>query len=247
MTFAELLSDVRETIDLHPDAERIQNAEIKRLMNLKMRDISLEIGVPTVYVTVPTSTTVTGAFKLPLKIHPEGVKYAEVVEITPTSTDVASADIWRNRELAILSRQEANEFHPRWENDSEVEYQGIPFLVYSPADPDSGFKPVGFSTAQYRFLVHAVPEDMSAMTDEPFAILDCEGDSGTRQPGAMPNFHRVLSYFVSHELLQRLGDQRWQAYFSRYNDMMDRMYASIQPTKVYLPKPRMSRKVRRYA
>lgn len=247
MTFAELLTDVREAIDLHPDAERIQNGEIKRLMNLKMREISLEIGVPTLYVTVPTTGYVTGAFRLPLSIHPEGVKYAEVVEVGPDSVGTASSEVWRNREIAILSKQEANEFHPRWENDPDVEYQGIPFLLYSPADSDSGVKPVGLTSARYRFLVHAVPEPMSAATDEPFAVLDCTTPEAVRQPGAMPNYHRVLAFFVAHELLQRLGDQRWQAYFSRYNQMMDQMYAEVQPTRVYLPKPRMSRRVKRYA
>lgn len=245
MTLAELVQEVREAIDLHPDAERIQNGEIKRLLNLKMRDVSLEVGVPTLYITVPTVGTVTGAFKLPVSVHPEGIKYAEVVEVT--ASDVASADVWRNRELAILSKAEANTFHPRWENDPEVEYQGIPFLLYSPADPDSGIQPVGITTAQYRFLIHAVPEPMVAATDEPFAVLDCTEPVPVRQPGAMPGFHRLLAYFVTHELLQRLGDARWQAYLSRYTEAVDQMYAAISPPTVYLPTPRMSRKVKRYA
>lgn len=247
MTFAELIEEVRETIDLHPRADQVKNGEIKRLLNLAMREISLEIGVPTLYVTVPTTGTVTGAFSLPTSVHPEGIRYAEVVEVDE-ATAVASKG-WKNRELALLSKQEANTFHSKWEDDSDDGYLGIPFLIWSSADPDSGILPVGIVSAQYRFLVHAVPEPMAEDADEPFAVVECCDDEGAtiRRPGAMPAFHRILSHFVSHELLQRLGDDRWQAYYARYQQARDQMYSHIQPATVYLPQWRDDRRVKRHA
>ena len=245
MTFAELLEEVRETIDLHPRADQVKNGEIKRLMNLAMREISLEIGVPTLYVDVPSSGYVTGRFQLPVRFHPEGIKYAEVVEVSEGTT--ASAEAWKNREIAMLNIAEANTFHPSWEDDVDDEYSDIPFLIWSPGAPEEGIRPVGITSASYRFLVHAVPEPMTEDDHEPFAVLDYCTDPPTRRPGAMPSFHRILSHFVSHELLQRLGDDRWQAYYARYQQARDQMYSHIQPATVYLPQWRDDRRVKRHA
>lgn len=245
MTFAELIEEVRETIDLHPESDKIQNGEIKRLLNLKMREVSLEVGVPTLYVDVPSTGYVTGRFQMPVRFHPEGIKYAEVVEVSAATT--ATADLWENRELAILSVAEANRFHPKWEDDATEEYSGIPFLIWNPAAPDEGIRPVGITSASYRFLVHAVPAEMTDDDHEPFAVLDYCEDPPIRRSGAMPGYHRILSHFVNHELLQRLGDQRWQAYYARYTQMRDQMYSQIQPPTAYLPAPRRGRRVKRYA
>lgn len=244
MTYAELIEEVRENLGMTPGAARIPNGEIKRRLNLAMREISLEVGVPTLYIDVPSAGTITGAFTMPVRVHPEGIKYAEVVEVS--EGNVSDFEQWKNREVALLSVQEANTFHPRWEDD---DYSGIPFLLWSPADKDRGIQPVGITTASYRFLVHAVPEPMSEDDHEPFSVVACdeEGDATVYQSGAMPAYHRILAYFVTHELLQGLGDQRWQAFFSRYTKMREEMHASAQPATMYMPTWRSGRRVKRYA
>ena len=237
MTFAELVEEVLENVSLTPGGEKVQAGEVKRLLNLIMREVSLTIGVPTLYLDVPSTGFVTGAFQMPVTVHPEGIKYAEVVEVSDATTEAAS--LMENRQIAILTVQEANEAHPDWEDD---DYDGIPFLLYNPASIDAGIRPVGITTARYRFLVHAVPAPMAADTDEPFAVIDyCDPQNPVRRAGTMPSYHRVLAHFVSHELLQRLNDQRWQAYFARYEQMRQEMFSQLQPVIPYLPKFRSPR------
>lgn len=232
MTFAELLEEVLENISLHPKGNTVQRGDIKRLMNLAMREISLRVGIPTLYVDVPNSGTTTGSFTLPVRFHPEGIKRVELVE-------VADSDIgweWvKNQEIPIMSVATANDLYGSWENDDDAPYCGPPFLVYSPANPDAGFRPVGFNEASYRFLVHAVPVDMSADSDEPFAVLDYCEDPPVRRSGAMPAYHRILAHHATYEVLQRLGDERWQAFYARYRDMQMEMYSQVEPVTVYLP------------
>lgn len=234
MTFAELIEDVHENVSLAQGGAAVVRGEIKRLMNLKMREVSLEVGIPTLYVDVPSTGFVTGRFQMPVRFHPEGIKYAEVVEVSEGTT--SATEQMKNQEIPLLTVQEANEFHPTWEDDEDVPYYGPPFLVWSPAAPDEGVRPVGIVSASYRFLVHAVPEPMTDDDHEPFSVLDyCDPDNPIRRPGAMPAYHRVLAHFVSHELLQRIGDERWQAYFARYRDMKMEMYSQVQPVNVYMP------------
>lgn len=246
MTFAELIEEVQENVALTPGADRIQRGEIKRLLNLAMREISLKVGVPLLYLRVPSDGTfLTGAFQMPVTIHPEGIKYAEVKEVSEANS--AAAEAMENQEIAILSVQEANEFHPKFEDE---DYCGQPFLVYNPANPDSGIRPVNIISARYCFLVHPVPQPMVEDDDTPFTVLSyCTDPEMEGVPGldAMPAFHRVLSHFVTHELLQRLNDQRWQAYYARYTEMSEMIFSSIQPVDVYLPTWRSGREVRRYA
>jgi hypothetical protein len=246
MTFATLIEEVLENILLTPGSENITRGEVKRLLNLAMREISLKVGVPILYLRVPSDNSfITGPFQMPLRIHPEGIKYAEVREVGEANTSAAEA--MKNQEIAILSVQEANEFHPKFE---DADYGGQPFLVYNPANPDSGIRPINIISARYCFLVHPVPEPMVEDGDTPFTVLDyCADPQNEGVPGlaAMPAFHRVLSHFVTHELLQRLNDQRWQAYYARYREMEESMFAHIQPTSVYLPTVRSGREVRRYA
>lgn len=230
MTFSELLEEVMGNVSLAPNGQRVQRAEAKRLMNLAMREISLRLGIPTLYVVVPTTA---GAFQLPLRVHPEGVKYAEVVEVEDGEYGVESM---RNQRIPIMSIREANEFYPRWEDDEDAPYCGPAFLVHSAAQPDTGFRPVGLTSASYRFYVHANPEPMVEDSDEPFAVIECDSEGNeSRRPGAMPAYHRVLAHHVSYELLQRLGSEQWQAFYARYREMEAEMFSQVQPTTVYLP------------
>ena len=243
MTFGALIEEVLENVSLAPGSERIQRAEVKRLLNLAMREISLRTGLPTLYVTVPGDGTFqTGAFALPVQYHPEGVRYAEVIEVQSGSSDGVEA--MENREISIMSVAEANQFHPRWEDD---DYRGVPFLVHNPLSRDAGIRPVGIESARYRFLLHANPPKMILDEHEPFAIDDYCEDPPIRREGGMPAYHRVLAHHVSYELLQRLGHDSWQAFFARYRAMEEEIFNGGQQAVVRLPQWRPSRQVRRYA
>lgn len=232
MTYAELIEEVLENIGLNPNAHKIQRGEIRRIMNLASREISLRVGIPTLYVDVPSSGTTSGSFTLPVRYHPEGIRRVELVEVA--DSDIGW-DFVQNQEIPIMSVAQANDLYPTWENDEGYEYEGPPFLVYSPANPDAGFRPVGFNEASYRFLVHAVPAEMTEDTHEPFAVLDYCEDPPVRRGGAMPAYHRILAHHATYELLQRLGDPRWEAFFARYRQMELEMYSQVEPVTVYLP------------
>ena len=243
MTFAELLEEVMENVRGSPAAEQSQRGEIKRLMNLAQRDISVKTGLPQVYIDVPAQGFVTGRFSLGAEYHPEGVKYAEVVEVADGAEHIGGG--WmRNREIAILSAAEANMSHSRWEDD---DYVGAPFLLYNPLQQNEGFLPVGIGSARYRFLVQAVPAPMVNDSDEPFATMSHHTDPPTRSIGVMPAHHRILAHHVSYELLQRHGDQRWQAFYARYRQLEEMIFSHGVQAEVHLPQFRSSRRVRRYA
>lgn len=237
MTLAELIEDVLENVSSHPKAEQVTRGEIKRLLNLAMREVSVLVGAPQLLVTVPSSGLISGPFQLPNRFRADGPMRAEVIE----GYDTRGLEM-RERALPIYSPATAQEFHPRWEVEPD-EYCGPPFLVYSAAMPDAGFTPVGVEEARYRFLVHAVPEEMVEDSDEPFSVLDYCEEPPVRRPGAMPDYHRVLAHYASYELLQRWGDERWQAFYARYTKMQQELFARVSPTHVYLPgyRPGVSR------
>lgn len=241
MTQAELLEEVMAAVELDPNGHRVTRAEALRLLNLAMREISLRVGIPTLHLSVPTSGYVSGAFSLPVRVHPEGVRRVELM----ATDDPAPAGRFVGRELDILSVAEANRFHPTW-NDEEREWLGKPFLVYSAADSGTGIRPVGLTSASYRFLVHVVPPDMSEPEHEPFSVAYCD-DEGVelRYPGAVPAYHRVLAFHAAYELLQRLGNEGWHAYFARYQAMEQELFSAVTPVGTYLPsKPRSWRPAR---
>lgn len=232
MTFAELLEEVMEAVSLREGGDHIQRGEVKRLLNLAMREISLLVGLPTHYIDVPDAAgqTVTGSFRLPGNVHPEGIRYVEVAQID----DHDSGFKFKNRQVMVLTPASANEFYPGWEDEN---YCGPPFVLYNAADPESGFRPVGFQTARYRMIVHANPVPMVEELDEPFAIIDCCTNPPVRRPGATPSYHRVLSHFVIHELLRRIGDHDGaNAYYTRYMDLRQNLFANIEPPVVFLPR-----------
>lgn len=232
MTHVQLLEEVMEAVALDPNAHRVGRAEASRLMNLAMREISLRVGVPQLNLDVPSSGFITGSFTLPTRVHPSGVKRVELVEVDDGS---AAASCLEGQEIDVLSTSEAMTFHPTWD-DEDREWVARPFLVYSPADRGTGVRPVGITSARYRFLVHALPPDMSEPDHEPFAVEYCdEVGVTTRYPGAMPEYHRVLAFHAAYELLQRLGNESWQAYYARYQAMEQEMFHAHQPIMVYLP------------
>lgn len=242
MTFSQLLEEVMSAIELDPNAGRVSRAEAGRLLNLAMHEISLRVGVPTIGLDVPTTGFVAGSFTLPVQVHPEGVKQAKLLEVNES---VFPYERLVNRDIPILSMSEANRFHPGWDADEDIYGElpwagrsrfGGPFIVYSPADAGTGIRPVGVASARYRLLVHALPPEMSEPQHEPFAVEYCaEGEEAVRYPGAMPAFHRVLAFHVAYELLQRLNNPSWQAYYARYQAMEQEMFNSINPVNTYLP------------
>jgi len=227
VTFAELLEEVVENIGVTGAAGAVQRGEMKRLLNLAMREISLRVGVPLMNVVVPGTGVVSAPFTLPVRFHAEGLKRAVVV-IGETTTGREL----REFEVPIYSPGTAVTFHPKWRDE---DYCGPPFLVYTPADATAGFMPVGIAEAQYRFLVQAVPPDMVEPSDEPFAVLDVCEEPPVRLPGAMPGYHRVLAHHVSYELLQRIGDERWQAFYARYREMELELFSQATPMTQYIP------------
>ncbi len=235
MTFAELLEEVMENV-----GDGAVRGEAKRLMNLAMREISLKTGLPTLYVTVPGDDTYqVGSFLLPNAYHPEGIKYAEIIDVIDGDHPDA---LMGNREIAVMSIADANRFHPGWGADG---YRGIPMLIYNPLSSDAGFRPTHIRSARYRFLVHAVPNPMVEDGDEPFSVFDHCENPPIRRSGAMPAFHRILAHHVSYELLQRAGDDRWQAFFARYRAMEEEIFNAGDQHDLFLPRLRNDRRVMR--
>lgn len=241
MNFAELLEEVLDNLNISPGGRNVTRGDAKRLLNMANREISQKLGIPTLYLDVPSGGGfVTGPFTLPVRVQADGVKYAEVVEVF--EADVPGGEMMRNRRIALLSVAEANEFHPRWEMDDNVlsgptHYPGPPFLLHDPAMPGTGIRPVGITTARYRFLVYARPEEMVLDLDEPFSVMMCdsEGNPVQRMPGIFPDYHRLLAHHVSYELLQKIGDERWQAFYARYNAMENELFARVKPVETHLP------------
>lgn len=232
MTHSQLLEEVMATVEMDPNGHRVQRAEATRLMNLAMREISLRVGIPQLSLDVPTTGFVTGAFTLPVQVHPSGVKRVELIEVDDGS---AYAESRVFSELDVVSASEALTSHPGYD-DPDREWTGKPFLIYSPADRGTGMKPYGIASGRFRFLVHAVPPDMTLPEHEPFSVLYCDEDGAdVRYPGAMPEYHRILAFHAAYELLQRLGNDSWQAYYARYQAMEQEMFNSHQQVVVYLP------------
>jgi hypothetical protein len=246
MTFGQLVEEVVENISGTQGGPLVQTGEVRRLLNLAMREISLRTGLPTAYITVPGDGSMqSGAFSLPSWVHPEGVKYAEVIEVQSGANTLIEG--MENRQIAILSVAEANEFHPRWEDD---DYQGPPFLLYSHFSRNDGVRPIGITSARYRLLVHVNPVPMVDNDDLPFALpVECQDESGNpvQPPTGGPAYHRVLALHVSYELLQRLNSDAWQMMYARYRAMEEELFSSAQQAVVRLPQWRGSRQVRRYA
>lgn len=229
MNFSELLEEVMENVSLSAGGSHIQRGEVKRLLNLAQREISLRVGIPQVSAFVPTTGVITGPFALPMRFHPEGQMRVEIFE-----GELSNGHEVMGREIPVLSPAQIMEsrLYDRWDQD---DYCGPAFIRHSVADPDAGFTPVGIESARYRFTVQAVPEDMVENSDEPFSVLDWCEDPPIRRPGAAPGFHRILAHHVTYELLQRIGDERWQGFFARFREMQLEMYASVSPITVYLP------------
>lgn len=227
MTFAELIEEVLEGLSSHPRAATIQRGEVKRLLNLAQREVSLRIGAPRVTAVVPQTGMISGPFRLPGRYHPEGVLRVRLIE-----GETTLGYLTYDQELRVLSPGEQLEFRP---GSARFPEQQAPALRYDRADASLAFKPLGIEEGQYEFLLHAIPPDMVADSDEPFTVLDYCEDPPIRSAGVFPGGHRVLSHHVTYELLQRLGDERWQAFYARYREMEKDLFARVSPTTVYLP------------
>lgn len=227
MTFNELIEEVLEGLSSNPRASEIPRGEVKRLLNLAQREISLRIGAPRVTAVVPQTGVISGPFRLPGRYHPEGVLRVHLIEGETTLGCVV-----HGCELRVLSPGERLEYrsHSLYHPDHQT-----PALKYDRADTSLAFTPLGIEEGQYEFILHAVPADMVDGSDEPFAVLDYCEDPPIRTSGVFPGGHRVLAHHVTYELLQRLGDERWQAFYARYREMEKDLFARVSPTTVYLP------------
>lgn len=236
MNLSELVEECLENCSASPKYQSIQRGEIKRLLNLAQREISLRIGAPRVEVTIPQTGVITGPFRLPGRFHPEAVQRVVVLEGI-----AAFGGHLHGQELRILSPGETFDFysHMPWhhphDSSDEPHHHHAPALKYDRADTELVFTPMGIEEARYHFILNPIPADMVADTDEPFAAWDWCEEPPVRTPGALPGGHRVLAHHVTYELLQRWGDERWQAFYARYREMEKDLYARVSPTTVYLP------------
>lgn len=240
MTFVQLLEDVFENVSLHPRYEMVQRGEVKRLLNLAQREISVKLGLPRQEITVPQSGVVSGPFRLPARFHPEAGLRVSIID----GVGSHGVEFHRGAEIRILSPGEQWDFYShqpfRWGDQPRCV---APALKYDRADTELVFTPLGIEEGQYRFIINPVPPDMVEDTDEPFSMLDWCEDPPIRTRGAFPAYHRILAHHVSYELLQRLeaggtvqpGSERWRQFYARYREMEKEMFARVSPTTVYLP------------
>ena len=221
MTFAELIQEVEQNISASPGRETIQRAEIKRKLNIVHRETGLQLGVPTQYVNIPADGSyITGAFTLPSDYYEEGIHYIEVVDVLDSGGNAWAAFV-ENQRVPILTVTQANQRHPRWENDIADPYYGPPFIIYDPLDRESGMQPVGLGSARYRALLTYRSPDMVLDADEPWAVIDTSITPQVRLPGALPEFHRALSAYASFDLMLRLGDTRSSTHYAFYQRLMN--------------------------
>lgn len=231
MNLGELIEEVLENLNGAPGADRVQRAEVVRKLNLAQRELALELELPRLYITVPSGGGYqAGPFSLPVEVQPEGLKSAKLVEASAGSS--AGVTAMRDYPLSILSVREANLFHPKWEG-THADYTGKPFILHDAFNPEMGVQPVGIDSGIYALEVAVIPVAMSALTDEPFAILD--PDTSVRQAGSIPSYHRILSFYVTYELMLRLGDDRRGEHYAKYNAMKDELFTRGPAMAGYLP------------
>jgi|GEM_PF-6240158 len=237
MTFAQLIQEVEQNIAASPGRDTIQRAEIKRKLNIVQREKGLQIGVPTQYVNIPADGSyITGAFTIPSDYYEEGIHYIEVIDVLTTGGNAWSAYL-QNQRVPLMTVTQANQKHPNWENDSAIPYYGAPFIIYDPTDRESGFQPVGIDSARYRALVTYRSPDMVEDTDEPWAVVDTSAVPQVRLSGALPEFHRLLSSYVTFDIMLRLGDTRSSTHYAFYqrliNDVAGITDAHVPPRPVF--------------
>lgn len=231
MTLGQLIEEVLENLRGAPGASEVQRAEVVRKLNLAQRELALELELPRLYITIPAGGGYhNGPFALPAEVQPEGLRSIKLVEANEGTS--AGVMAMRDRPLPVLGVREASTFHPNWEGNAR-DYTGPPFALYDPFNPEMGVRPVGVSSGIYAVEAAVIPLDMSALSDEPFAILDPE--TATRQAGIIPAYHRILSFYVTYELMLRLGDDRRREHYSKFNAMKQELFSQAPTMAGYLP------------
>lgn len=232
MTLGQLVEEVLENLRGAPGAERIQRAEVVRKLNLAQREIALELELPRLYIAIPDGGGYqTGSFTLPVEVQEGGLRSVKLVEATDGTS--AGVTAMKDYPLPVFNVREANLFYPKWEATAS-DYVGPPFILFDPFNPELGLQPVGITTAKYMVEAAVVPVDMAQLTDEPFAILD--PDSGERQSGIMPTYHRLLSFYVTYEFMLRLGDDRRAEHYSKFNSMRHELFTRAEPMTGFVPR-----------
>lgn len=229
MTFAELIQEVEQNIAASPGRSTVQRAEVKRKLNRAQRELGLRLGVPIQYVNIPADGSyITGAFTLPSDYYEEGIHYIEVIDVLDDGGN-AWAEFLQNQRVPILTVTQANQQHPHWEDDSNIPYYGPPFIIYDPLDRESGMQPVGLSSARYRALLIYRSPDMVEDDDEPWAIIDTSVTPQVRLSGALPEFQRALSAYVTFDIMLRLGDTRSSTHYAFYQRLMNEAAGMTDP------------------
>ncbi len=72
------------------------------------------------------------------------------------------------------------------------------------------------------------------MTDEPFATMDTSVSPAVREKGNFPEYHRMLAFYATYEIMLKLNDERRAEHYNKFVEMRAQMYSQIeQPTQHY--------------
>lgn len=109
-----------------------------------------------------------------------------------------------DRSVEVLTVQQANELYPRW----EAADFSRKLVIYDPANPSAPITPVGFSSGDtLRILVEVEPTALTEFSSVPF-------------DGLLGEYHLMLAQHVKFTFLLNKGDQRGQAFYHDYMQMM---------------------------
>lgn len=201
MTLAELVDEVKGLVGDVPDTDIITR------LNRVMVRVARDLAVPRKYLDV---NNITGEFTLNV-----GTVGVNVTEILGANRDSRAGEV-----LPVITTAEANGSHPGWLHFSPGATR---FLIYDPAVVGLGeatlrpvpTPPLGESQS-YILSVVTRPSLMSSGTDEPF-------------DGLLPEYHEMLSHYVSYQLLLIANDERFAEHRSMYQMLKNDAYNYVFP------------------
>lgn len=185
--------------------------ELLRRVNIAQDRISQELGIPYRYIKgVATNAT----FELPTEARPGGLMYAEEED--------------RNLSVPLMTVMEANDRFG-WRNwDDYTPADGKDFttgrvLIYDPANLSAPVTPLGFDSGETLRLLYRV---------KPTDLTDCGAASANVEPfmGQAPEYgERLLTQYVTFEMLMLQGDQRANVFWSDYRSLAEEAFNYMRP------------------
>ncbi len=83
---------------------------------------------------------------------------------------------------------------------------------------------------------------MVTMDDEPFAFIDTSVNPEERSKGNFPGYHRMLAFYVTYEMMLKLGDERGQPHYQKFTMMRDELFAQFEQPNQHYPRWRRGRR-----